>query len=283
MISDRGDTVCFEFSNGSKCEVPVFSEKNEKGTFRYCYVDAPRDALFNDNVQPRSVKPNHLWLIYYDLHVNPLYEAPGCRVISEDGKSRVVMFDGQHKSIAAWMLGRESVVVKVYLEMTRDQAVYLVNSIQSKIGKLPLSPFELAAKMSEEWQAKMAEYEDAVSLEHASEKGFIDWLPSPERRRGKEALRAAIMDDVLSNADFAFKSLVKGQGDSGDLLITENVLKTKVLDRLLVLDPLERPAEEGRTLRAREATNVTRVLNSLVQKVFDPDNGQEVLVLPGSG
>ena len=69
------------------------------------------------------------------------------------------MFDGQHKTVANWLMGRDTVVAKIYLNLEEVQAIELVNSIQAKIKKLPLSAFELAAKMSDEWQTHWQRYE----------------------------------------------------------------------------------------------------------------------------
>ena len=105
-------------------------------------------------------------------------------------------------------MGRTSVTAKVYLDMTTAQANELVNSIQAKIKKLPLSPFELAGKMADEWENKFTEYEEAVGTSAVSEAGFLAWLPQTERARGKAALQSALVQNVPSLTDLRITSYV---------------------------------------------------------------------------
>ena len=115
----------------------------------------PQVAIFSDQaVQPRTIRDTHVWAIYSDIMKNPLHEPPSLRIEPQgtSGKVSLLMFDGQHKTVANWLMGRDTVVAKIYLNLEEVQAIELVNSIQAKIKKLPLSAFELAAKMSDEWQ-----------------------------------------------------------------------------------------------------------------------------------
>jgi hypothetical protein len=281
IVTYDGGSVTFEFPDDSVREVPTFSEETPRGdSFRYTFVDVPRNAVFNDDdVQPRTIKLAQIWAIYQDLQANPLHEPPGCRLAAVNGQAthyQLVMFDGQHKTTAAWMRGSDRVMVKVYLDLETPDAVRLVNSIQAKIKKLPLSPFELAAKLSDEWANKLSEYQEDVGAEEASEQGFLAWLPKEEQARGKQAFRAALVQNILalSSDDLRFLEYVRRAGSrDADLSITENTFKSKVLERLLHLNPLAEVAAEADVLRTREKDNVVRALNNLTDLAFEPAEG----------
>ena len=170
----------------------------------------------------------------------------------------------------------DAVTAKVYLNMSTAQANELVNSIQAKIKKLPLSPFELAGKMADEWENKFGEYEAAVGATEVSEDGFLKWLPQTERARGKAALQSALIQNVLSSRDLRITGYVKrAGGGSMPFSFTEQQLKAKVLERLLVKDPLTDKGEAAQTTRDAEAANIVEILNELNDMAFEPqdDNG----------
>lgn len=266
-----------------KPSVPVFSEKNAEGTFYYAYLEVPRSVVYNDDeCQPRTIKLAQLWAIFADLQRNPLHEPPSCRLSTlidvskkvSPIEARLLMFDGQHKTLSNWLHGRESVVVKVYLNLDREQTIRLVNSVQSKIKKLPLSPFELAAKMAEEWRDRVARYEEMVDSSKTSEKGFMQWVGQDERTRAKQAFKDALLQNVLDDESLEFKKhIAPANKKAGDLQITETVLKNKVLQQILHLQPLEETFVKAEPLRAREASTVVRLLNIFTNKLFEPDAG----------
>ena len=274
VVVEEAGNVRFEFAEGDDRIVPIMSEENETGTFRYAFVDVPRSAIFNDDeCQPRAVKKEQIAAIFTDLRRNPLHEPPSVRLSSdpaEPSKKRLLMFDGQHKTIAVWLMGRERVVVKVYMDLTAEAAIELVNSIQAKIKKLPLSPFELASKLSEEWEDKLADYEKATGEDKASEAGFIAWLPPDDRRRAKDAFKAALVQRLLSNPDLRLPQYAKGAKKGAIVGLTEQGIRTKVLEKLVHTDPLDEKGESLSRLRDEEASNIVTVLNHLTDQAIDP-------------
>ena len=261
-------------SDGVTHSSKVFSEQNKEGRFSYAFVELPASAIYNDDeCQPRPVKVNHLWQIYNDISRNPLHEAPACRLIKvKNGHNayKLALFDGQHKALSFWIAGREAIVTKVYLDLEKEPAVRLVNSIQSKIKKLPLSPFELAAKMAEEWQERVTKYENEVGTDNASEAGFLRWVEKDERSRAKSALEDAILEDIAQDPNFNMIKLVaKSGGGKESGKITEAVFRNKILKPLVHIAALTDPFIESQKCRERERNNVVRALNILYSRVFE--------------
>lgn len=266
---DEGE-VKLLFSDGSVVQSPVFSEDVDGELVRYTFVKVPRVALWNDGeVQPRNIRYDHAFMIYQDLLRNPLHEPASCRLGDRDasGLQKLLMFDGQHKTIASWMLDRDRTVVKVYLNMSVAAANFLVNSIQSKIKKLPLSAFEVAAKMSDEWRSKVDQYEEemAKAKKEASEAGFVAWVPSgQERTRAKQAFKSALVQRVLDHPNFHLKDFVDvGAVKSGSNL-TETMVKNKVIDQMIVDKPLDVPFYESTNRREEEVENIVWMWNAVV-------------------
>lgn len=278
VLEFAGEDVKIHLPNRALVTVKVLRETRGDKEYKFFYFSAPKEAIFNDDdVQPRAVKPQHVYSILLDLHRNPLHEAPACRVESiAGGKSNLLMFDGQHKTLACWMAGYESVAIKVYLDFSKESAVELVNSIQAKIKKLPLSPFELSAKLSDEWAQELARYEDEVGDTEVSEHGFISWLPQAKRARGKQAFQAALVQDLLGNAELEFTALVARAGEpAAGKKITETMFKSKVLEELLFLTPTTLKGESLASARALEQQSIVRILNYFVRLAFDNDGSPQ--------
>jgi hypothetical protein len=272
------DKVKIELPNGMIAICPVFTTSNSEGSFKYCFVDVPREALFNDDeCQPRNIKLPQVWLIYVDLQKNPLHEPPGCRLIPDGNGFRLAMFDGQHKTVASWMAGQKNIVVKLYLDIDLHQTIRLVNSVQAKIKKLPLSPFEIAAKLADEWRGQFDAYETDVGSDAVSEQGFIEWLDANDRKRGKQAFEEARIQRILDSEELALLRFIKnGTGTSREEeLIPEATFKSKLIKEMLHSKPLTTMGAEGELRRAREAENIIRILNYFNGKVFEP-NGEDV-------
>jgi hypothetical protein len=271
----EGTTAKLEFPNGEIRETPVYKDHSGDDEVLYAFIDLPRQAIVNDtDCQPRTLKLSHLWSILADLQLNPLHEPPACRLenVSSGKPQPLLMFDGQHKTVAWWLRGHDRIVAKVYLGMSTKSAIVLVNSIQSKIKKLPLSPFEFNAKLSDEWDKKLAEYEEAVGSMEASEEGFLKWITDPaERKRATEAFKAALVDGVISDptldlAKYVAKPSAKKGPNQG---IPEATVKGKVLQQLLYLKPLTAKGEAMRQLREREQRSVVRLLNLFTAAAFE--------------
>lgn len=270
----------FELPGGRRVVSEVYAQQNRAAKFEHCYLSVPRSAIHNDDeCQPRNIKPAQAWAIYNDLQRNPLHEPPACRLDHVAGDEyRLLMFDGQHKTVASWMSGYENIVVKVYINLTKQQATTLVNSIQAKIKKLPLSPFEVAAKLGDEWRNRWTAYEEEVTAEVASEAGFIRWLDSVDRARGLQAFREGRIRQLLDRDDLHLLQLIKRQGNA-EGAIPEATFKIKVLQELLHSKALEDQGERGEQKRKKEADNIVKLLNHLYIQVFEAPNGGDVFTV----
>jgi hypothetical protein len=276
-----GETAVVHLPGVDPVDLPICEVRAGKETFSYTFVEVPRDAIYNDDdCQPRTINEDHLWGLYLDLATNPLHEPPGCRLSAPapNDMYHLVMFDGQHKTLASWLNGHEKIVVKLYLDIDAEQTIELVNSVQARIKKLPLSPFELAAKMAQEWQNRVTKYEKQVGTSAASEAGFLRWVDKDERRRAKAAFEDALIQNIIDRDDISYVKYVAlpGTKKSG-FEVTESAFRNKVLKQLLHMKALEEDFLTSQGLRNGEADRIVRLLNLLVAKVFEPDSGSRSL------
>lgn len=261
---------------------------------KYIFARLPIKYLFNDDVQPRSIKTEQAFKIFQDLHLNPLHEPVGARlefpintfIDGERIRNKIMMFDGQHKTIARALFqinGDFSAVeldVKIYIDFSRDQAVQLVNSIQSIVPKLSLTRSEFARKMAEEFGPQFEEYERACASASviATEKGFVSSAPAQDRSRRRKALEQARLKQLMTYAEgneIELMNLVHSKNRNWQ--IKENTLFSKVFQKFLIVKPLDFKLDSDDTDRTIERHNIQIVLRLMYEELYTvtPDNPAE--------
>jgi hypothetical protein len=279
-----GNTCTIHFPDGTVGDnLEILTESRPGGrTYKYIYTQVPVKSIFNDDVQPRAIKYGHVYKIFNDLHLNPLHEPCSVRLLAEfkEGPNEFRMFDGQHKAISKMLLnnGAEARIdVKIYLDLSKDEAVILVNSIQSKIIKLGLTKSEFAAKMRDEFKEEFEKYEENCKSigSEPSEEGFVKSATSDTNKsRRKEALLQARIDQFmsLSKDELHILKIVENKTDLTDskLMIMETTFINKLLKSLMYFKPMTSPIKEDEA-RNSERENVKYILNQFFLEGLDLD------------
>jgi hypothetical protein len=252
----------------------------------YIFARLPIKYLFNDDVQPRSIKSEQAFKIFQDLHLNPLHEPVGARLkfpfndqgIGQGMNNGILMFDGQHKTVARALfhapgMSYDSVEldVKIYVDFTREQAVRLVNSIQSLVPKLSLTKSEFAKKMSEEFGPLFEKYVKSceISKTPPTEKGFVSSASPQDRSRYKRAIEQTRLRQLMTDAngnEIDFLTLLHSKDRNWQ--IKETTLFTKVFQKFLILKQLNSPMDDDDTERTTERTNIQTVLQLIYEELL---------------
>lgn len=264
-----------DLDTGSGTEkLKIFKEKNQK----FVYAEVPISVLINDKkCQPRNINLGHLWHIFKDIQKNPLHEAPTCRLdpLEKTTQKSLLLFDGQHKAAAFLLDRRETICVKIYLDLDEARANYLIGSIQSKIKKLPLSPFEFTLKMEKEWAKKWEDYSRANP--DGSEKKFIASIQAADRKRARQAFSEALCAEIIDDESMILNQYIAKKRDKKDFAITilEQTFKNKIIFSLLKNEPLDDKLDVGAEKRELERKNIKKILNLFYQECFTPKDGKE--------
>ena len=268
-LTRPGSKVKIDFgSKHGTTEAYLHSEKVDGRDCPFVFIDLPLESIFHDDkCQPRTIKETQVWKVYKDLHVNPLHEPPACRIVTASGgKTKFLLFDGQHKTIASHLHSRKSVVTKIYLELTVEQTKELVISIQATVTKLPLSAMETMAKMGAVWVDKFQVYAKSAGS-NASEQGFINNLSAGDRSAAKKKLKEALLSEVYDECH-ELKVLVEANE------VTEKQAKTRIIEPLVYLKPLEELlGEKGQLFRDQERTQLGWLVNEMTKELIKMPTG----------
>ncbi len=281
--------VHIEETNSSTTFGPfkIFTEViGDLSPVNYIFARLPIKYLFNDDVQPRSIKTDQAFKIFQDLHINPLHEPVGARLeypfndyeIGHQGSNKILMFDGQHKTVARALFhahgkSYDSVEldVKIYVNFTHDQAVRLVNSIQSLVPKLALTKSEFAKKMSEEFGPLFEDYLTRCESNGKvpTEKGFVTDAAPQDRRRYKNAIEQTRLRQLMTDEfgkEIEFLKLLHSKDRNWQL--KETTLFNKVFTKFLITKQLTSPLDSEDTKRSIERKNIQLVLQLIFEELL---------------
>lgn len=271
---------------------PVYHEtiKLTNKIVSYIFLKIPLIYIFNDNVQPRSIKSNHVFNLFQDLHYNPLHEPIGARLETPvqtgttNVNSKLLMFDGQHKAVATALINavnndysKVCLDVKLYLNFDRQDAVHLVNSIQSKIIKLGLTKSEFANKMGEEWKDAFERYEMYCQQNNlgVTEIGFVNEKGGLEKKRRLEALISARFQQIIidNNTGKHIPIFELTKNKAGSLQIKETTFYNKILKQIVYTKPTETIIDSNDSERETERNNIRILLSILNDELFTVPQG----------
>ena len=278
------DSIKLQFPNGTQTkELTIYEERKPNGhVFKYVFTQVPVSSIFNDNVQPRVMKSSHVLKIFQDLHTNPLHEPSSARLEIQPidgGKNKLLMFDGQHKTVAKMLVSEwdESLIdLKIYLNLSQIEANVLVNTIQAKITKLVLTKSEFAAKMGDEFRDEFQKYADYCEKNNLdqTEDGFIKFSDIEKQTNNKKTLIQARLNDIIKQDPYDFKILEFVEGNSilkdKKCVIKETTFINKLVLPLLYPKPLKTPINDDES-RIIERANINIILNLFFEHCLQYD------------
>ena len=274
----------------------IFRERDiHKHVTYYTFARIPIRLLKNDDVQPRSIKADHVLKLLQDLRDNPLHEPVGVRLsepinfddeTSFDKPIELLMFDGQHKAVASTLhqsiltgeFSKSEIDVKIYLNFSKNSAVRLVNSIQSKIIKLGLTKLEFARRMSDEWKDAFENYNSLCNEKGKSptEIGFINGTAPEKRARAKEALLNARINEIIHST-----------GNEKIPICSVGIKEATLINRVIKAMMFHKPFPENMAIETRtiERKNIQLVLSDIAELLFNgehPDSIRKLLMSQSS-
>lgn len=278
-IGFRLGTNQITLSCGSaKLEAEVFTDPAT--TTAFFFTEVPVSHIFNDTeVQPRLLMYSHVRALALDFAQRPVHEPSNCRLVKvSDNTAHLLQFDGQHKTTAQILLGREHIPVKIYVEPDVAMIQALVVKIQQEIKKQPLTKSDTLAKLGDVIKRHMEAYLNSAASPK-TEVGFIGAQPKAERKTVTKLYEQELHRLVFFDDDNMLAKKVRPGKDpvpTTDKVVIEKIIAPLLHKKLLDLDM------EATGGRDTERELVLLVLNTIANKML-PDKwwapGNEVAAM----
>jgi hypothetical protein len=247
-------------------QVPVWADPATG--VKYFFVEVPTAYIHNDTeIQPRKVMPTHVRKLAIDFLERPVHEPSNCRLVVNQNSGKLLQFDGQHKTTAQILLGRDHLQMKVYVEPSIDMLQALVIKIQQEIKKQPLTRSDTLAKIGDVMQRYLDGYEESGGKPR-TEAGLV---AAQKGKKEQKVVRTLYLEDLLriiffdkdNELSVAVRPGVK-DAPTTDKVVIQKIISPLVYKQLLTADM------DASSDRDTERANVLFILNSIAEFMLPP-------------
>lgn len=250
---------------------------------KYFFMDVPVRYILNDtDTQPRLIEQDHVWKLAADFYIHPVHEPSNCRMVPTHGDVyQFLQFDGQHKTTAQIVLGREQVPMKLYVDPDAAMLQELVVQIQQGIRKRPLSTTDTLRKLDQVIQDKVNAYKHEHEGKAPSEAELVAAQPKQDQNSFKRNLLSNLEFAVLNDDRFHLRDYQEKKSTRSKPL-TDSVLVRKLIKPLVTQELLEEPLDNA-VQRDSERDTIIDLLNQIADHMLDdkwnpkPSNEEEDL------
>lgn len=276
-FSTNASTVKYSFSEMGNNEIlsaPLYVDV--LSGMRYFFALLPIAYLHHDDqINPRYIG-NNIGSLVEEFHRGfPQLQVSLGWLSTENARSPVKIFDGQHKAAAQVLLGAKELPVRVFVDPDRDKLltanthagttlrqVAFDKSVQRRLGS------SLFADRLEQYRRERGLAEDA---ENFSEKDLVQHFKL-ESREMKRYVLDAVRAAIIHHPDNKLKHYVEFGGKTQQKPLSYSTIDKTFLSFFIYQDVLETPlnfrSEEGYNPRDLEVSQVVKLMNSIADEIY---------------
>jgi len=258
-------------------EFPIFTDPSSE-SYRCFFGLLPIEIIYHDSeLNPRKIIDIDK-LIAEFFRKNPQLHVALCRMHFEEsgGKSKILLFDGQHKTAAQIVLGRKKIFCRVFINPDKDNLKEVNRRAHKELRQIEFFRSVLDTLGEDIFSVKFKEYLENSETKPKSEKGFIDWIEAGKRAEMEKNLnhylKARIRDfKDPENKFFEFVEMEKAR--SRTLPISYDSVEKTFFRWFIDSTPCEIDIYECENQskpypRDIEAKNVVKLMNLLAEKTL---------------
>jgi len=237
----------------------------------------PIEILYHDSeLNPRKIIDIDKLIDEFFMK-NPQLHVALCRIHFEEsgGKSKVLLFDGQHKTAAQVVLDRKQIFCRVFINPDKDHLKEVNRRAHKELRQIEFFRSVLDTLGQDIFSVKFKEYLESPETKPKSEKGFIDWIEAEKRPYMEKNLYHYLKTRIRDykepiNKFFTFVEMEKSR--SRILPISYDSVEKTFFRWFIDATPCEMEtleSEDNSYKRDIEAKNLVKLMNLFAEKTLE--------------
>lgn len=282
----NGKTLTYslaEVNDNTLYETPVYQD--DLSGFRYFFALVPIQYLAHDaHINPRSIGANISKLIQEFYQKRPQLHVPLAWIRSEEGRSPIFVFDGQHKAAAQIMLGVQSLPVRVFIDPDPDTLITANTNAGTTLKQVAFDKSVQRHLGSSLYQDRLERFQKETGRA-ADDLGFWERdLANHFKGQSREIKRFildALRNSVTSDPQNKLMDFIDLGGRGLERPLSYSTIEKTFYSFFVYQEVLETPInyrmEEGENPRDLEHRQILRLMNLIAHEIyidkFDPEIG----------
>ena len=255
--------------------LPIYDD--ELSGFRAAFVNLPIEYLHHDDqINPRAIGRNlRKLVIEFHKKLPQLHVSLGLIETSNGNRSRVRIFDGQHKAAAQILLGARTLPVRVFIDPDTDLLLTANTNAGTTLRQVAFDKFVQRSLGSSILSNRIDRYRVERGLaeddESFSERDLVNHFKG-EAREMRKYILDRVRDGIATHPENRLRHYIEQSGRSAEKPLSYITIERTFFQFFINREPLTTAFnyrfQEGTNPRQLEIEQIVKLLNIIADKIY---------------
>ena len=269
--------IRFTYSKIQKTEIislPIY--KDDLSGFEYFFAILPIEYIFHDEkINPRKINSSLSKLMDEFYNSYPQLQVCLGYISGTEGRSKVMLFDGQHKAAAQIFLNVRDIPIRIFINPDTQKLIDTNLHAGTTLKQVAFDKSVISGLGSLIYKQHITQYQEIKNLApddfSFSEMDLLNVF-SAERKQLKKYITDDIKDFVKASSENKLMDFVEMGGRSAEKPLSYSTLDKTLYAQFINKVPLSKPfnykKEDGKNPRDLEKSQLIKLMNILADKLL---------------